>query len=202
MTLDKCYRTNPSRNCNERCKTHIHQLPLLIRHPDMSAPKARGHSHPWRINIKQIWGYSEVVNIAIYQWMFAGTTCKQRVSWRTQTVWLRSGRDQSQVSTDADSLFEGLIAHSPSTPLHTRWFGTALNVADPLRERANGGVVCRAWFGIGPYCQFHSVTAEADGNAFSCSCSLLVVLKYWASWHFDLIAAEEKVKEFLLREIL
>ena len=28
-------------------------------------------------------------------------------------------------------------------PLHTRWFGTALNVADPPREHANGGVVCR-----------------------------------------------------------
>ena len=55
----------------------------------------------------------------------------------------RSGRDRSPVSTDADSLFEGLIAHSPSTRLHTRWFGTALNVADPPRERANGGVVCR-----------------------------------------------------------
>ena len=33
---------------------------------------------------------------------------------------VRSGRDRSQVSTAADSLFEGLIAHSPSTPLHTR----------------------------------------------------------------------------------
>ena len=79
-------------------------------------------------------------HLRVYQWMFAGTVCKQRVTWRTHTAWLRSGRDQSQVSTNADSLFEGLIAHSPSTPLHTRWFGTALNVADPPRKR-RGSVV-------------------------------------------------------------
>ena len=35
-------------------------------------------------------------------------------------------------------------------PLPTRWIGMETNVADPPREHANRGVVCRGRFGIGP----------------------------------------------------
>ena len=60
--------------------------------------------------------------------------------------WVRSGSAAGEVRTDADSLFEGLITHSPSTLVgleqHLMW----------QTLRANGGVGCRGWIGIGPMC--------------------------------------------------
>ncbi len=54
---------------------------------------------------------------------------------------LHSLLGSSQVCTNADSLLKGSVVHFA---LCDKWFGMALNVVDPPRDRANGGGVDRA----------------------------------------------------------